>query len=52
MTQDNLHVWVIFDKDQYRCVNCDIKHSPDQQDQECPFLKPYQPFKYKEAFNA
>lgn len=52
MTHNNRHVWVVLDQEQYRCVNCDIKHSPDLQDQECPFLKPHQPFKYKDTSHA
>ena len=39
MTKNNTHVWVILTEDDYRCVNCDIKHNPSRENQECSYLK-------------
>lgn len=52
MTQNNNHVWVILNEDDYRCVNCDIRYSPTRDNQECSYQKTSQHSNNKEAYYA
>lgn len=52
MTQNNNHVWVILTEDDYRCVNCDIRHAPAREHQECSYQKTTQHSNNKEAYYA
>ena len=49
MTNKNTHVWVILDETDYRCINCDVRHTPSRNNQECSYVK--KP-KNKEASHA
>ena len=39
MTNKNTHVWVILDETDYRCINCDVRHTPSRNNQECSYVK-------------
>lgn len=49
MTNNNNHVWTILNEDDYRCVNCDIRYSPNKENQECSYVKTSKTLKYKDA---